>query len=401
MFGLGNYLFFYNMIFLIGNNIDNFIDWIFIIIDLLVLDKIFFRIKFWQILYGYIFFLFCLFGIIGNVLFLVILIRKVVRFIIIFIYFRCLVMVDFFVLLIVIFRYRSYKFFFDDEGEKWFIYYFDFYVQVYVEFIYWMALGVFSFIILVLFMERYLVVRYLIRIKRICIFQVVRVVIIGIMIIVFIISIFNFFVYRVGMFLRDNKFYVVVVMLIEMGKKILYYCVYYSYFILFLWYILLWIMFAVFSILFFKNVRKFSKIRVDILVIFNFNRNLTFFIIMIVVLFLICNFLNCIIVFYNLVYYIMDNDVCIYEIQGFFSKIIKLYDVLEVIGEILNVFNSCINFIVYCVVGIKFRRELKRFILCEKCKKKRNNRIVFSYFYYNRLRDIIIEVIFSIVRQYS
>lgn len=47
MFGLGNYLFFYNMIFLIGNNIDNFIDWIFIIIDLLVLDKIFFRIKFW------------------------------------------------------------------------------------------------------------------------------------------------------------------------------------------------------------------------------------------------------------------------------------------------------------------------------------------------------------------
>lgn len=401
MFGLGNYLFFYNMIFLIGNNIDNFIDWIFIIIDLLVLDKIFFRIKFWQISYGYIFFLFCLFGIIGNVLFLVILIRKVVRFIIIFIYFRCLVMVDFFVLLIVIFRYRSYKFFFDDEGEKWFIYYFDFYVQVYVEFIYWMALGVFSFIILVLFMERYLVVRYLIRIKRICIFQVVRVVIIGIMIIVFIISIFNFFVYRVGMFLRDNKFYVVVVMLIEMGKKILYYCVYYSYFILFLWYILLWIMFAVFSILFFKNVRKFSKIRVDILVIFNFNRNLIFFIIMIVVLFLICNFLNCIIVFYNLVYYIMDNDVCIYEIQGFFLKIIKLYDVLEVIGEILNVFNSCINFIVYCVVGIKFRRELKRFILCEKCKKKRNNRIVFSYFYYNRIRDIIIEVIFSIVRQYS
>lgn len=71
---------------------------------------------------------------------------------------------------------------------------------------------------------------------------------------------------------------------------------------------------------------------------------------------------------------------------------------LEVIGEILNVFNSCINFIVYCVVGIKFRRELKRLILCEKCKKKRNNRIVFSYFYYNRIRDIIIEVIFSIVR---
>lgn len=398
MLGLGNYLSFYNMTFLTGNNTDNSTDWTPIIIDPSVLDKILFRIKLWQISHGYILFPLCLFGIIGNVLSLATLTRKAVRSTTISIYLRCLAMADFFVLLTAIFRYRSYKLFFDDEGEKWSIYYFDPYVQVYVEPIHWMALGVSSFTTLALSMERYLAVRYPIRIKRTCTLQVVRAVIIGIMTTVLIISIPNFFAYRVGMFLRDNKSYVAVAMLTEMGKKTLYHCVYHSYLIPFLWYILPWIMLAVFSTLLSKNVRKSSKIRVDIPATTNPNRNLTLLIIMIVVLFLICNFPNCIIVFYNLVHHTMDNDVCTHETQGLLSKTTKLYDVLEVIGEILNVFNSCINFIVYCVVGTKFRRELKRLILCEKCKKKRNNRIVPSYSYHNRPRDTTTEVISSIAR---
>lgn len=114
--GLGNYLSFYNMTFLTGNNTDNSTDWTPIIIDPSVLDKILFRIKLWQISHGYILFPLCLFGIIGNVLSLATLTRKAVRSTTISIYLRCLAMADFFVLLTAIFRYRSYKLFFDDEA---------------------------------------------------------------------------------------------------------------------------------------------------------------------------------------------------------------------------------------------------------------------------------------------
>lgn len=392
MSALRDYLASHDVSFSIGNLSSNSTNFIPIIMDPLVLDKILFRIELWQVSHGYILFPLCLFGIIGNILSFTILTRKAVRSTTIALYLRCLAVADIFVLLTAIFRYRSYKLFFDDEGEKWSIYHFDPYIQVYVEPIHWMALGVSSFTTLALSMERYLAVRFPIRIKQACTLRVVRAVIIGIITMIFIISIPNYFAYTVGKFLRDNKSYVAVAMLTTMGKKTLYHCVYHSYLIPILWYILPWLMLAVFSMLLSKNVRKSSQIRVDVPTMYNPNRNLNLLIIMIVVLFLICNFPNCIIVFYNLVHHTKDNDICTHETQGLLSKTTKLYDTLEVIGEILNVFNSCINFIIYCVVGTKFRKELKRFILCEKCKQKRTNRVVPSLSNNHQLRDTTTEI---------
>ena len=37
------------------------------------------------------------------------------------------------------------------------------------------------------------------------------------------------------------------------------------------------------------------------------------------------------------------------------------------IADILNILNSCLNIVVYCLTGTRFRREVKQLLLCRSC----------------------------------
>ena len=341
-------------------------------LDNSILEKILFRIELWRVAHGYILFPLCVLGIVGNILSVVILNRKAVRSSSIAVYLRCLAVADLLVLITAIFRYRCYKLFLDDTGEIWTVYHFDPYIQVYVEPLHWIALGSSSFITLTLSIERYLAVRYPVEIKHSCTTTLVWAVVGFIAIVTSVITIPNFFAYTVEPFQTDDNSSVFVAKLTDMGQRTLYHCTYHNYVLTFIWYLVPWVLLAIFSVLLSKHVRRSNKIRTGANINPKPNRNLTILIISIVVVYMACNFPNCIIVFYNLVHHMKENDVCTHETQGLLSKTSKTYDVIEVIGELLNVLNSCINIILYCLVGTKFREELKKFIVCQRCRNNRN-----------------------------
>ncbi|XP_021341612.1 FMRFamide receptor-like [Mizuhopecten yessoensis] len=331
-------------------------------------EKIFFRIKLWKICHGYIMFILIILGVAANILAFIILSQKSVRRTTIAVYLRALSLADTFVLITAFFRYNTYKLFLTEAQDTYSVLHFSAYLDAYIKPFHWISLGVSSFVTLTLSIERFLAIRYPLTIKRSCTPFLVRVCIVGIIVIVVILTSPIFFSFRVKEFSYTNTSSVYVQVMTRLGRDTLYPCTYHIYVIPLLWYILPWILLAILNLLLYLQVRRSSRIRVGLPNIPNPNRNLSILILLIVIIYMVCNLPISIMVFYKLVNHMSENGQCIQETTSLTSTTSKEFDIINAITEILNILNSCLNIVVYCMVGTKFRRQLRDFLLCTTCK---------------------------------
>lgn len=313
---------------------------------------------------GYCMFILCFVGTLANLLAFLTFCRKAVRSSTTTIYLRALALADICVLVTAVFRYKTYKLFLDDKHELDSVFHLDGYVEVYVEPLHWIALGASSFITISLSLERYLAVKYPLFVKRKCSACIVIFVISLVFALSVAITVPNYAAYKIVHF----KFLgtdVAVATLTDYGHTVMYPCTFHNYIVPIFWYIIPAILLFVMNILLSLHVQKSTRIRVGIPHLANPNRNLTMMIILIVAVYIGCNLPKCVFMFYKLVTSVSDHKVCIDITSSVTSPNTKVYLVIEVITEILNVLNSCLNFLVYCLVGSRFRKELKCVLRCQ------------------------------------
>lgn len=335
-------------------------------------DFIRFKIRLWKVTHGYIMFIFIMLGIIGNILSLVVLLRKTVRKATVSVYLRALVISDTFVLITAFFRYETYKLFLTEEQAVPLEFNFNAYVQVYVEPLHWLSLGLSSFVILILTTERFLAIKYPISVKTACKKSLVRMCIVAIFVVVTMITLPLIFSYKVTKLTVLNTT-IHFQDLTTMGSNTLYPCMYHIYIVPFLWYIIPWIILALLNTMIFMHVKKSSKIRPKIPKISNPNRRLSILIITIVLVYMVCNLPSCIMVIYKLAHHKVDNKDCIKETTSLAFQTSRQFLVVQAITGLFNILNSCMNIIVYCLLGTKFRREIKKVFNCAKLQN--NNKI--------------------------
>ena len=317
---------------------------------------------------GYLLFVFCVVGVLGNILAFITFSTKSVRASTTSVYLRALAVADILVLLTALFRYKTYKIFLTDDQDIDTVLNFDPYVQVYVEPIHWMALGSSSFITIVLSLERYMAVKFPLYTKRSCSVPVVLVCIAGVVILSIVITSPYFASYEV-LHLEIPEFSFHYASITDFGRSSLFPCMFHNYIVPILWYIIPAIFLTILNILLSVHVHKSTRIRVGAPNISNPNRTLSLLIILIVSVYMLCNFPKCIFMFYKLVNQQSNNKECVEVTSSSNSPNTKAYLVIQVVTELLNVLNSCMNFVVYCLVGSRFRRELKRLLICKSCRK--------------------------------
>lgn len=318
---------------------------------------------------GYLLFIFCVLGVFGNTLAFVTFSTKSVRTSTTSVYLRALAVADILVLITALFRYKTYKIFLSDDQDLDSVLHFDPYVEVYVEPFHWMALGSSSFITIVLSLERYMAVKFPLFTKRSCSVPVVVTCITLVVITAVAITCPNFASYEVlhQDFLGITVYYASIT---KFGSDTLFPCTFHNYIVPILWYIIPAVLLTVLNIFLSVHVHKSTRIRVGVPGVSNPNRGLTVLIILIVTVYMFCNFPKCIFMFYKLTSQTSNNQVCVQSTNSSNSPNSKAFLIIQVVTELLNVLNSCMNFIVYCLVGSRFRRELKMLLICKCCLKK-------------------------------
>lgn len=317
---------------------------------------------------GYVIFTICCLGVIGNTLAFVTFSTKGIRNTTTSVYLRSLAIVDICVLITAVFRYKTYKMFLSDTDELNTAFHVDAYIEVYVEPLHWIALGSSSFITITLSLERYLAVKYPLTIKRRCNVKTVLFCVISVIFFSVVLTIPNFLSYEI---IHFNFFAmsIAVATLTDFGEMSHYPCVYHNYLVPILWYIVPAVFLSVINILLSIHVQRSTRIRVGLPHVKNPNRNVTIMIIVIISVYIGCNFPKCIFMFYKLVTEVSDMDECTDTTNISDSHNTKAYLVCEVITDLLNVLNSCMNFCVYCLVGSRFREQLTRVITCKIGRK--------------------------------
>ncbi|KAK7482276.1 hypothetical protein BaRGS_00026519 [Batillaria attramentaria] len=322
-------------------------------------DKTFFQ-NLQRYVYGYIMLIICGAGVMGNILAFAVLSRKSMRSSNSATYLRCLAAVDACVLLLAILRYRSYYVLLEEASVIDMVLTFDPYVQVYVTPFFWVALGVSSFITLSLSIERYLAIRWPLTLKQRCTKSMVWVCIALIITAVFLVTFPHFLCYKLENAQFGNMSIVAIKLINTYLDARAYLHAYNNYILPIIWYMVPWVIVAVFNILLSIQVQKSSRIRVGIPNLVNLNRNLSVLIILIVGMYMVCHFPRCILAFYCLVNHCsasgMGQDVNT-----------KTYYILVAAADTLNILNSCLNIVVYCMTGSRFRQEVKRLVLCRSC----------------------------------
>jgi len=320
---------------------------------------------------GYCMFILCTIGTIGNLLAFVTFSRKGVKGTSTTIYLRALALADIGVLITAIFRYKTYKLFLDDDDDLDSVFHLDGYVEVYVEPVHWVALGSSSFITIALSIERFLAVKYPLFIKRKCSSCLVLAIIWCVVVTSVVLTVPNYASYKIVHF----DFFgtdVAVAMLTDYGHSTLYPCTYHNYMVPILWYVVPAIVLSVMNILLSLHVRTSTRIRVGLPNLANPNRHLTTMIILIVAAYIGCNLPKCGFMFYKLVTSLSDHHECADVTSHVISPKTRVYLSMEVVTELLNVLNSCMNIVVYCLIGTRFRKELIQVL---KCKWGRDNRL--------------------------
>ena len=319
---------------------------------------------------GYLLFIFCLFGFLGNILAFITFSTKSVRQSTTSVYLRALAIADILVLITALFRYKTYKIFLTDEQDLNSVLHFDAYIEVYVEPFHWMSLGSSSFITIILSLERYLAVKFPLVTKRSCSVPVVLACISMTVVIVVVVTCPNLASYEVlhEEFLGITAYYASIT---KFGSETLFPCTFHNYIVPILWYIIPAVLLTILNILLSVHVQKSTRIRVGVPGLTNLNRNLTVLIILIVSVYMLCNFPKCIFMFYKLVNQLSNDQACVEFTSRINSPDSKAFLIIQVVTELLNVLNSCMNFVVYCLVGSRFRKELKTLLTCKSCKRTR------------------------------
>lgn len=330
------------------------------------LAKAFFQARLFRIGYGYVLFTICFAGVCGNLLVFCVLTRKALRTSTTAVYLQVLALTDTLVLLTSIFRYKSYKVLLTEKANTDAVFHLDAYIEVYVEPFFWIFLGVSSFVTLLLSTERYLAVKYPLTVKRTCTVHLVSVCIVAVVLIVTVITIPIFFSYEIR-HIMFHEIQTTIAYPTDFGIHQHYVCTYTHYVLPLVWYMFPWLLLAIVNTLLALHVRRSSRIRVGVPNVLNPNRNLSLLIILVVVVYMICNFPRCIISIMKLVD--TNNSNCLKDTRTSNPSYSKTYLVSVVVANILNVLNSCVNIFVYCVVGTKFRKELRKLILCQPCHK--------------------------------
>ena len=158
------------------------------------------------------------------------------------------------------------------------------------------------------------------------------------------------------------------------GERDNYRCVYFQYIIPLLWYIIPWIALATLNVLLVHQMMLSAKVSHGIGGTLHsasrkYNRNLTLLMVVIIISFLVFNLPKCITVFIRMIQTPSLDDVCAPGSSGNEYYPESTLDVAEWVVSVFNTANSSVNFIFYCVIGERFRREFRKIFCCCKCKK--------------------------------
>ena len=314
-------------------------------------------------------------GLIGNTIsFSVLLSSKELRHSGITIYLVSLAVADIFVLITAIFRYKAYYIFLNEQEfikSKFLV---DAYVEVYIEPIHYIALGASSFLTVGLTTERYLAIKYPMRIKRYCTGTVNLVCVTITIVVITALTIPIFFDYKV-ITINFLDLTIKQVSITEYGKNNRYRCVYHTLLIPIGWYILPWIYLFICNFLLIHNVKK-SAMKVHSQLSnrnrpqMNNSNNLTVVLISLVLAYMICHLPNCVITLIQLVRF-GGLQLCKPGTDETPDEPTSPLEAAQMFTEVLNIVNSSINFILYCCFGEKFRKQFLK--LCCKRSRKVNS----------------------------
>ncbi|CAH1773189.1 unnamed protein product [Owenia fusiformis] len=313
-----------------------------------------------------------IFGLIGNTVSVIVLSRKRLRLSTTATYLQALSISDMFVVLTAVFRYKAYYILLSEESYMEARFWLNGYVEVYIEPFHFIFLGASSLITTALTTERYMAISCPLSIKRHCDVIFTRVIIGAIYGIITIVTLPTFFTYNVISMNLDGQ-RITLTQATPFGLKTNYECIFHKLLIPIFWYIVPWLCIAVMNTLLLVHVKKSAKVSSRML---NFplrsNRNLTVMLIGIVLVYMVCNLPKCVSVFMDLIqrelFKSCEIEVCVLPQSS--------RDLADTIASLLNTFNSCINFVLYCILGDKFFQECKR-MFCGKCMKRSVRRVGF------------------------
>ena len=272
-------------------------------------------------------------------------------------------------------RYHLYYLFLTDDQYIKSVFTIDAYFDVYLEPVYWMSLGMTSFVTLLVTIERYVAIRFPLKMRTSCGGKMRAFLLALALVIPVAMTLPNFFYYTVETHHPPfSEYPIKVAESTEFGKNDPYRCVYFKYIIPFLWYIIPWIVLAVLNILLVHQVMKSAKISHGASASIGgatnrrHSRNLTIVMIAIVASFLLFNLPKCVTVFLRMLH---DDDACEPGSSGNEQRPETKLDRAEWIVSVLNTANSSFNFVFYCVIGERFRRQFQQMCCCCCCQTKR------------------------------
>nr|KAI8740260.1 FMRFamide receptor-like [Biomphalaria glabrata] len=125
------------------------------------------------------------------------------------------------------------------------------------------------------------------------------------------------------------------------------------------WYVIPWCVMAVLNTMLYSEVQRSSLVCKEVTNISTTSKKLSTVVLFIVLAHMVCSFPRCMVAVYNMVHAreghgsSSNGHHCAPEIKS------RTYTCITIAANILNVFNSCLNIVIYCGLGSKFRQEMK------------------------------------------
>ncbi|CAH1773188.1 unnamed protein product, partial [Owenia fusiformis] len=267
-----------------------------------------------HICYGIIMNIIIVLGTIGNILAIIVWLQPGLRNTTTATYLTALSIADLCVLWTAIFRYETFSIFW----TRWDYFMYEVtnkpYIDVYLEPFHWIALGTTSMLTVALTVERFLAVKFPMKIKPFCNKSVTFFIIILILITALALTIPNFFDYKIislkPPFLNQT---INIIDATDFKETSHYTCFFHSYIIPIFWYLIPWVCLAVCNALLIHHVRmsarRINAVAVHDFVNMNPHRHLTRLLIAITITYMVCNLPLCVIVIIH-VKKETENDVC-------------------------------------------------------------------------------------------
>ena len=214
-----------------------------------------------KIFYGYLMNIVIVSGTFGNILSIIVWSSKNLRRSTTSRYLSALGVVDNLVLLTAIFRYKTYRIFINDVSEEKAVSEVEPYFEVYVEPFHWISLGLSSFYLVALTVERYLVVKFSLKIKPYCTINVPICVLLTITLAVVLLTIPTFLDYEIRrVHFEEWNITTIEIFPTEFKKNQIYTLIFHDFLIPILWYIVPWCILAVCNFLLVRHIKESAKV---------------------------------------------------------------------------------------------------------------------------------------------